>query len=744
MTSTATKILSKIDDFSVAVSISELSGLAKGLLQLQHARYPHLVPMYRTVHRTKPGALVLRAIRWVNPKRMFPGAGYTKEEMANMSKKDLENLIVRLNDYRGEALVIHNRYDQMLEMINMGELPYYIPYAGFTQDKWTMLQEYKDRAERLKDGTKEWELVLDRQALDIRSILKQKHDAKIDDIEGLWKDAKGNDAAPNFMDIKKGIGQKQPLRRTRNGKLIDPPKVYARRYMAVPMAEQRRGEEIRMPAGGKVRRPGRNDPVGRKVFDEHGAAAGHLVRVPKGPFLGTDRNSLRNKGQLMSMPVGRGHPMIITFSEVADHDVANRRLGRWTHTDPLGKRGQAPHRGPASRGRHGSVPIDPNVDPIPHGAERTRPASLLDTEAKIRAAQKKQQQQQQQQPQQPQQQPQQQQQGPVAQPSTRQEEPEDVQEKARNINAHFNVAASNLFKKYGVDTSGLEALGNLNPDDVVSIGPLGGGGGVNTAASFKLEMKDGTNVAYKVVEGEQKSETLASILDKVLNLNTQVDAVIYNDIDLDMLRAKGVKGIQNTPDVVANARERGGGHLQQFCTPNCKEWADIGPGEKMALMQDNTFRESYIKMTLLDFIGGNWDRHRRNFMVSSDGVLRGIDNGFHGGYTEVGDGDGIENVGKGTWTHQGHYGDTYEIRSGLFPETEGREIDRHHPARDFRRQGGITSSQIKSEAITIFDRHYSEDKIKDIQQTLGMDNGREGQSVEDIKNAFLSHIASVV
>ena len=101
MTSTATKILSKIDDFSISVSISELSGLATGLLQLQHARYPHLVPMYRTVHRTKPRALVLRAIRWVNPKRMFPGAGYTKEEMANMSLKDLSDLIVKLNDYRG-------------------------------------------------------------------------------------------------------------------------------------------------------------------------------------------------------------------------------------------------------------------------------------------------------------------------------------------------------------------------------------------------------------------------------------------------------------------------------------------------------------------------------------------------------------------------------------------------------------------------------------------------------------------
>ena len=94
-----------------------------------------------------------------------------KEEMSKMSSEELAELIVKLNDYRGEAHVIHNRYNEMLDMIEMGELPYYIPYAGFKQDKWTMLQEYKDRALRLKEGTEDWENILDQQAADIRSIL---------------------------------------------------------------------------------------------------------------------------------------------------------------------------------------------------------------------------------------------------------------------------------------------------------------------------------------------------------------------------------------------------------------------------------------------------------------------------------------------------------------------------------------------------------------------------------------------
>ena len=78
-----------------------------------------------------------------------------------------------------------------------------------------------------------------------------------DDIDGLWQDAAGNPAAPNFYDPKKGKEKKQFLRQNRimpNGKrLKHAPKVYARRYIAVPAAEIRRGEEVRMPAGGQVR-----------------------------------------------------------------------------------------------------------------------------------------------------------------------------------------------------------------------------------------------------------------------------------------------------------------------------------------------------------------------------------------------------------------------------------------------------------------------------------------------------------
>jgi len=725
MTSTAIKIATKIDDFAIAISIGDLAELTTGLLQLQHARYPHLVPMYRTIHRTKPRTLVLRAIRWVNPKRMFPGAGLTTEEMENMSKEGLEKLIVKLNDYRGEAHVIHNRYNQMIDMINMGELPYFIPYAGFKQDKWTMLQEYMDRAMRLKDGTKEWEQVLDRQALEIRELLHKKHNTRLDDISGLWVDAKGEKAAPNFMDVKKGKEAKRLLRQVRispDGKrVLHRPKVYARVYIAVPKAEQRPGEEIRMPAGGRVRRP--RDPKGRKIYDEHGGAAAHLVRMPKGPFMGTDNPDLRKRGQLLSMPAGRKNPQILTYSEVSDDAVANRRVGRWTHTDPLGMRGAAPHRGAASRGRRGTA----QEGPAPHPAEVSEPSRLRQREDRIRDRQR-------------------QRPAPVRPPrpvppprppSVRQEEPAEIRKKAIAINEHFNKAAVNLFKQHNIDTSTLEAMKAISDADVASVSSMGGG--VNASATLKITLTDGRKFMYKIVEGEQKSEQLADILDKVLDLNTQVNAVIHNDISIDTIRNKGV----NVSNRVATAQERGGGHLQTWCEPNCSEWGDVNLSRQTDLFKDDAFRESYLRMTLLDFVGGNWDRHRMNFMVTSDGKLQGIDNGFHGGYAEVHEAGPLDDPGQAPWIHGGGFGRQAEIKPGLFAKTPGRDQSRHHPMRDARRGSGIDRPQVQSEAEAVFDRHFDEDKIRAIQQELGLANQREGQSFEQIRNDYLKYVEAI-
>ena len=174
-------ILEKLNTLEYQTQVSDITGLAEGLVQLQHRKYPHLVPMYRTVHRTKPRKTVFRAIRWVNPKRMFPGAGLSEQEMRDMTPEEREALIVKLNTYREEAHVIHNRYNQMIWMIERGQKPYHIPYANIPEDRWMTMQDYMDRAERLKDGTVEWERTLDTQADQLRRILREEDDKKLDE-----------------------------------------------------------------------------------------------------------------------------------------------------------------------------------------------------------------------------------------------------------------------------------------------------------------------------------------------------------------------------------------------------------------------------------------------------------------------------------------------------------------------------------------------------------------------------------
>ena len=117
-------ILKSIDSFihssgkkAYESKIFQLAENAWDFLQKQHAMYPHLRPMYRTVHRTKPRAIVFRAIRWVNPERMFPVSRLTREEIADMSPEERAEALSELAKYRRESHVIRNRYNEMISLI---------------------------------------------------------------------------------------------------------------------------------------------------------------------------------------------------------------------------------------------------------------------------------------------------------------------------------------------------------------------------------------------------------------------------------------------------------------------------------------------------------------------------------------------------------------------------------------------------------------------------------------------------
>ena len=714
------QLVRKLDDFEVNDSISELAFLTNSLLQLQHARYPHLVPMYRTVHRKIPRPMVFRAIRWVNPKRMFPGAGQTKEEMSKMSSEELAELIVKLNDYRGEAHVIHNRYNEMLDMIEMGELPYYIPYAGFKQDKWTMLQEYKDRALRLKDGTEDWENTLDQQAADIRSILLNREgkdldgndDSKwdkmrLDDIDGLWMDANGNPAAPNFYNPKKGRGKKQFIRKLRNGQLIDPPKVYARRYIAVPTAEVRKGEEIRMPAGGQVRRP-RNRRE-RRIFDEFGGAAEHLLRMPRGPFLGSDAQ-LRERGNLISMPAGRENPLIVTYSEVTANQVANRRVARWTQPDPLGKRGQARHRGEASAATGGheaeqaQQPAPPWAQPgtasAGLGTGTRAGADIANVEENIRDAGRGM--------------PEQSVKSKIAQQQAEQD----------------SIIAQNDGERFIFRDANQLDLREITADDVVSIMPMSlddngnpnGDRGIGAWTTFRVKLTDGSTIVYKQVEGEAAAETFTTTVDRILGLN--VTAGSANNI-LGMQAIFGKLGGKTDPQELqdfafeihdrmnANAYDKksfdqweremrmdgrkGVGHVMEFCQPDCTTMRGATNNQLADLAQDFDKRQGIHKIALLDFITGNRDRHDGNYMITANSELVAIDNGFAGGanpYTKNWNNDS----NKFLWSGGPAYGNA------------GNVID----ARGILDDGGGDRNIAKVEAMDLFDAQFTQDALDTI------------------------------
>ena len=395
---TSSSILSKIDTLAYQAELADVTSLAEGLLQLQHRRYPHLVPMYRTVHRTVPRKSTFRAIRWVNPTRMFPGAGLSEQEMRDMTPEEREKLIVDLNTYREEAFVIHNRYNQMISMIELGQKPYFIPYANIPEDRWMTMQDYMDRAERLKDGTKDWEHSLDVQADTLRRVLREEDNKKLDDIDGLWVGPDGEARAPLFMDIKQKRGQ-VPMRKERtikgpdgNIRLKVVPKAFPRLFIAVHPDEVREGEKNRLPPEGQWLDPRRVRESQRDLADAIGDAGFLLLRIPKVPFqLGTaGRKHLRDNGQFISAPAGRGnHPVQMFFDNVPPDAVANRRWNRISQPERGGRHDpNAPFSGPEGQHRRPERPAPPDpADVQPFPQRRNVPPRRLRPDPVTRASQ---------------------------------------------------------------------------------------------------------------------------------------------------------------------------------------------------------------------------------------------------------------------------------------------------------------------------------------------------------------------
>jgi hypothetical protein len=212
-----------------------------------------LVPMYRTVHRTKPRTLILRAIRFVNPKKFFPKMNLSYEDFQKMDKEELRKTIIDIHEYRREALTIANRYNQMISLIERGKTPYRILWP---EKKAMTLSERMDRAKRLQGTTNKWEKDIDKKALVLRRAMLEK-DLKMEDVEEIWE------PIPTFRDPKKKY---TPLRTTK-GPLEEP----------VATEIEDRGEKFRLPAPEEFRE-------GEKQLG-HRAHHGHEVPIAMGEYV---------------------------------------------------------------------------------------------------------------------------------------------------------------------------------------------------------------------------------------------------------------------------------------------------------------------------------------------------------------------------------------------------------------------------------------------------------------------------
>jgi len=383
-----------------------------------HAKYEWLRPMYRTVHRTKPREMVLRAIRWVNPKRMFPIMSWDDKKLDSLSLEEFEAAFSELAKIRREAHVISNRYDQMLNAIKAGQLPYHIPYANIN---YMSLAEHEDRATRLGAGAEDWGWEIDQKAEEFREKFEGKDwredrqkqaDAKtgedrplvltVDSIDSLWEDG-----APPFMRTREGRKGERLMRARRQNvtkfnlnvtvtdadgedqdldftvHAFDQKEAISRVQGAakraggsnvtkIDVTKITKGDKIRMPTRAKIwaqefvavpeleRRPGEEIRIPR------GNLKG-MIRIPaKQPSWMSDAKwkDLQDTKKGTFGPRGKKIELSITPLDFYDTniEIALRREERWT------QRALAPHKGAASQapGGHGAEEaFAPQVTPAP-------------------------------------------------------------------------------------------------------------------------------------------------------------------------------------------------------------------------------------------------------------------------------------------------------------------------------------------------------------------------------------------
>ena len=711
-----------------------------------HALYPHLRPMYRTVHRTKPREMVLRAIRWVNPERMFPLMSWDKKKMDSLSREEFEAAFAELAKIRREAHVFANRYDQMINAIDAGQLPYHIPYANIN---YMSLAEHRERATRLGAGAEDWGHEIDVKAEEWRQQFESKKweegNLVIDNIDALWEDgappfmrtrgkagrwkderlmrarrqgvtrfevkAKITDADGNDIDLDfqvhadneaqakrmveasaKRAGRSNvqkvditSITKLKKIKLPSKAKVWKREFVSVPEIERRPGEEVRIPKGnlaGQIRFPSAK-PVW--MSDE---AWAKLLKNKKGQF-----GPKGSKVDLTSSP--------LDFYDT-NIEVALRREQRWT------QRGLAPHKGAASRvtgGHEAEEARAPVVTPVPRPV---RPPAGETPEAKAkRQAEEKE---------------------AVARWEARRKQQEAAAkqafegEGAGHVKKPAAVLRNQRFDKAlrdrdfdtfalidtpeGFDPATHFAADNIHLEGRYEPHTLGGGHW-NAGQTIKITDKNGqawvlkvTGLGGKPVEAQR--ELVYQAIDRALGLNITPRVLLANKVDAKIW-ADTVITDTGKKQIFLDGFESGQGHINEFINTEAKVLSNATDTEVRESMSTPELRARWYSLALLDALSGNEDSWHANIMLHPEHGIFSIDNGLgFGGFATK---------------HGGVFGGGSQFGHMFLPGAQQR-VHKGDMRDGLLGDAGITlgwdEKEIETELSDFFDEYYDAAKIKDI------------------------------
>ena len=678
-----------------------------------HALYPHLRPMYRTVHRRVPRELVFKAIRWVNPDRMFPISRYDKKKLMSLSREEFLEAFAELAKYRREAHVINNRYGQMINMIDAGQLPYYIPYANIPEQRYADLQQYRDRAERLGKGASDWGWELDHKAEEFRQVYENRDFEGVqgrlglDDISDLW-----DDGPPPFMRVREGRKNQRLMRAQRryydryqleaefeDGKKYDvivaadsesaakavieqhddlkeikavkklkrlkmprKPQINVREFVAVNAAEVRVGgkgaaaEQNRMPRSRDVR--------GAEVF---------LLRQPDGrghSYLG-DRQ-YTNAVQAGQARVGpKGEKIDLIF----DDEVIDPEIRRWMR---VSQRGLVPHKGGASR------PTEGHSAATPGGSQQVdlfgRPADPAPRPAAPAA-------------------------GVGAKPGEAPEANSRAVKKTERIVYDLNEA----FAKHNIDISDLslnpekdvfDSEYMSNPDNYEDV-KFTSAGGIHATENVTVVMKDGSKWIWKATKGEQYGELATWAL--AAALNTQVAphvevAMIPWDVLPDQFKMSE-RGQRYFRDQGGHFMryEDGGSAYKDSSNVVGRNGPDGVPNyQSIKFMDTKEKRSRLFAMSVIDSFTSNYDRNTGNAVVDESGGVVAIDSGFADTWHSLG------------WENNGSFPDSFRFLPPAY------EFDAKRSLRQSIADGITTADEVRTEAREWFDANWNPDKLIDV------------------------------